>query len=148
MRTIDKRLAKLERDTTKDTKANAGDAPVAWARLAQWAIAFYDVGGWDEGFRREKERGWYPDNYPYPGNGTGAIRPQWDQSRFYIRGRKGVRWLDAVVENRMLGPIYDYVAYLLKQGVSRDEILTWDVGAQCWDALFSEQDGTHANAHA
>jgi hypothetical protein len=149
MTNIDKRLSALERDTTKNAKANAGEAPVAWARLAQWAIIMHDVGGWDDGWRRIKERGWYPENYPeqYTGNGTGAVEPQWDQDRFRQRGH-GKPWFTMEQKYDSLWMIYQYVEYMLEQGVPRAEIVRWDVGSQVWNAMFAGQQGTHDNAHA
>jgi hypothetical protein len=104
--------------------------------MAQWAFVIYDVGGWVEGWRRIKERGWYPENFPekYTGNGSGACGPEWDQDRFYQRGR-GKPWFTFEEKHDVLWMIYQYVEYMLDQGVPRAEILSWDVGAQAWDAV-------------
>ncbi len=135
-RDVEKRLAELEAGTTSPTKGADGEAPKAWGSMTIWCFIVYDVGGWDEGMRRIKERGWYPEDLPdnCKGNGTGAIAPQWCQDRFYQRGR-GKPWLSLEEKYEVLWMIYQYVAYLLDQGVPRAEVVTWEVGAQCWELI-------------
>jgi hypothetical protein len=145
-RDVEKRLAQLETGTTL---ADAGDAPKSWHTMTLWCFIVHDVGGWDEGWRRIRERGWYPENLPdnCKGNGTGAIAPQWDQDRFYQRGRNAP-WFTNVQKYEVLWMIYQYVDYLLAQGVPRAEVVTWDVGVQCWDAIhdaLTTNGDDHAN---
>ena len=134
-RSIERRLGALEQFEQRQQLAADGYAPEAWGRLAPWAIAVYNAGGWEAAIAMVNACRRLP--LPCPDN----MQPLWDAPVFWQCGDTR-RFPSQQQTQEILYCITQAVEQLLAQNVSHTEIASWAVGRQVWQSIVPYLEGT------
>ena len=138
-RDVERRLEALEAAQTHEARTADGYAPEAWTRLAPWAIAVHEAGGWKAAIALVKAGQRLPQPDPYAGRSGGAT---WDIVLFCQCGNTA-RMPTREQEQDGLYLITCCVAQLLDAGVPHAVIQTWNTGRAVWQAITNELEGGH-----
>ena len=128
-----RRLAKLEALEAAQALAQDGYAPEAWSRLAPWALAVCNAGGWEAALALVQRAERLPAPDPYAGVSGG---PLWDIVIWWQRGNTA-RLPSRAQEQQALRLIVGCAEQLHADGMTPAEWSRWETtGRAVWQAVM------------